>query len=451
MEQQKRDPLNDAPEGVANTWAEIDSTSGYVRESTVRALVSHPQPGTLPLLLVRLNDWVPQVRLAADAAVRSLMRSEFLPEWTSALDAVAALQRAQRANHTAMLNEIARFLSGPENLAKLELSPKATGPYGRRYVFDLLWHAESDEQHRAHLLEQALTGRDGMVAALAFERVEHLASPALKRQLYRVACFASLGQVRYSAVRLLVKQDDDATAELIPRVCLDPIASVRWWCQNWLRAKGEIGSAIARAVALASDEHSAPKRRCAAIQFLKETEPETARRISSGWLTSAATQLRRSAIAIGLSLAAFDEKDQWARKAFEDPSLKVQRLLLETEHRGVWAPTVEQVLSVLGRYPVADRLDRFRVLGELLDGWTRLHGLLIVWQQMDRTEFDAPLTEALSAWIERSQSLRYRPDDSLALRLARCWSDVQAQVPERLRASMNARLWAFGFEPFRAS
>lgn len=451
MEQQERGLFSDEPKGAANTWAELGSASGYVRESVVRALVSHPQPGTLPLLLVRLNDWVPQVRLAADAAVRSLMRPEFLPEWISAIDAVAALQRAQRANHTAMLNEIARFLSRPDNLSKLAHPPKATGPYGRRYMFDLLWQTRSDVQHRAHLLEQALTGRDGMVAAMAFGRVEHLTSQALRRQLYRVACLSSFGQVRYLAVRWLVKQDDDATAELIPRVCLDPIASVRWWCQHWLRAKGEIASAIVQAVAVACDEHSAPKRRCVAMQFLKETKPETAHHISSSWLTSESAQLRRSAIAIGLSLAAFDEKDQWARKAFEDPSLRVQRLLLETEHRGVWAPTVEQVLTLCDSYPVAERLSRYRVLGELLDGWTRLHGLLRIWQHMDQTEFGVSLTEALNAWIGRSQSLRYRPDEAFALRLARCWSDVQAQVPERLRVSMNARLRAFGIEPLPPS
>jgi hypothetical protein len=155
--------------------------------------------------------------------------------------------------------------------------------------------------------------------------------------------------------------------------------------------------------------------------------------------------LRRDALAIRLAQAEPQDKERWLQQAFADSALKVQRLLLEGDSR-VWGPTVEQLLSMFKDKSTPAQLEKFLVLSSLHEGWSRLYGLLKIWKPCFGTEMEPALMTALKSWIGRSHSLRYCPDAPQSQRLAQCWSAVRHQVPERWRASMDARLHAFGIE-----
>lgn len=323
----------------------VCSDSGFVRESAVKALASRPQRGTLPVLLVRLNDWVPQVRIAAGEAVRSLMRPEFLPDWMASIDAVVALERTRRTNHTAMLNEIAGFLSRSEHLSQVIEASRSAGLHGRRYVLDLAWRAAQDESERVRLLEQALFGDDVVLATQALSRVEGLTSPAARRRLYEAACQSPCAPVRCEGVRWAVEQPDEATDLVVRRACLDVSPHVRWWCLRWLRSNGGTEREVANAVAVAGDALLPARKRSTAMQFLAEADVSSALAVSEPWLTTESARLRRDALSVRLANGSHDEKTRWLKQAYADPSPKVRRLLFAKAHRGVWAPTVDELVA----------------------------------------------------------------------------------------------------------
>jgi hypothetical protein len=212
--------LGDAYDGIADTLG-VCSYSGFVREAAVKALVSRPQRGTLPLLLVRLNDWVPQVRVAANAAVRSLMQTAYLADWITAIDAVVDLEQARRADHGPMLKEISLFLSRPEHLPQVIDATRTAGLRVRRFVFDAQWLAAHDDDDRVPLLERALSGDDVLMASRAVSRFEGLTSSARRRSLYQTACASPFSAVRHEGVRWLVENPDDATAGVVRAMDLD--------------------------------------------------------------------------------------------------------------------------------------------------------------------------------------------------------------------------------------
>lgn len=66
-----RDAMKAEPE---TAWIFCDDRSGYLREAALRRLQAAPSsPGRLVMLVLRLNDWVPEVRFAALDAARRLL------------------------------------------------------------------------------------------------------------------------------------------------------------------------------------------------------------------------------------------------------------------------------------------------------------------------------------------------------------------------------------------
>lgn len=433
-------------EGDVEDASGLCSYSGFVREAAVKALISRPQRGTLPILLVRLNDWVPQVRVAADAAVRSLMRSEFLPDWIASMDAVLVLQRARRADHTAMLNEIARFLGRGEHLPQVVEASKAAGPHGRRYVFDLTWYAEQDEDQRAKMLEQSLSGDDVVLAARALSRVEGLASPAVRRRLYEAACVSPCAPVRCEGVRWLVEHPDEATDLVVRRICLDVSSHVRWWCLHWLRSKGGAESEVAKAMEVAGDALSSVRKRGIAMQFLADADARMALAASEPWLTSTSARLRCDALSVRLAKGSQDEKSHWLKQAYADPSPKVRRLLLAKAHRGTWAPTVVELVESVQLERTADAVRAMLSIRPLYSSWDSLQCLLAVWPLGVQVGMGAALVGALRAWPAESNACSHGPDTAQSSLLAELWSVNRTQLDASLRQTVDFHLKTFGIE-----
>jgi hypothetical protein len=76
--------------------------SGFVRERAVRLLAGRRDGGELPLLLVRVNDWVAPVREAAGAAVRARLQPAYAVHFVRCLTLVEDLGGERRASHQAL-------------------------------------------------------------------------------------------------------------------------------------------------------------------------------------------------------------------------------------------------------------------------------------------------------------------------------------------------------------
>ena len=94
--------------------------NGYIREEAVIELAELGGPDALALLLVRVNDWVPQVRAAAAAGLNQFVTVENAALWVEALPALRRLRGCRRANHASLLERVEALLARPECAAALE-------------------------------------------------------------------------------------------------------------------------------------------------------------------------------------------------------------------------------------------------------------------------------------------------------------------------------------------
>ncbi len=99
--------------GLMTVW------SGHVREAATRAIASLPGPFSLALLVHRTNDWVPEVRLAAEQSL-SRLRAEINPAVVvGCIEFLWQIGRFRRASDAAR-SMVAELLDAPAVLALLK-------------------------------------------------------------------------------------------------------------------------------------------------------------------------------------------------------------------------------------------------------------------------------------------------------------------------------------------
>ena len=134
------------------------SPNGFTREKTVVAIAKTGNEAGLCILLTRANDWVPEVRRAANAGIGLYLTEPNIAAWAIALEQVAALKRAHRADHSQLMQYITVYLSTPLNLKTL----RALNPVPNREVTRLLFALElripSNDTERYLLLQSAVIG-----------------------------------------------------------------------------------------------------------------------------------------------------------------------------------------------------------------------------------------------------------------------------------------------------
>ena len=95
------------------------SHNGFKREIAIDLMDKLNDPKVLPLLIDRLNDWVPTVKLRAEKAFYSLMTTENSIRFVTSLVAIVHLNKRRRHNHNRLIETVVRFLTLENNKEKL--------------------------------------------------------------------------------------------------------------------------------------------------------------------------------------------------------------------------------------------------------------------------------------------------------------------------------------------
>ncbi|HEY0023594.1 MAG TPA: HEAT repeat domain-containing protein [Longimicrobium sp.] len=166
---------------------------GFVRESVVRKLAERRDGGELVPLLLRANDWVPQVHTVAIAALQARLTPEYVPHWARALALVAWLRRTGRANNAPLVEAVFALLS--------------SGP-ARTAVRDALYAIDDDVRGlRAAILFSGVGPGD---LALVIEGLGN-ADP----------------HVRIAAAEAAARLDDEGIRHVLPLLHADPLPRIR--------------------------------------------------------------------------------------------------------------------------------------------------------------------------------------------------------------------------------
>ena len=378
--------------------------SGYVREAALARCVELSRTDLLPIIVGRLNDWVPQVRHAARTALMTLLPVVPAHQLIATLPAIRHLLHAGRADHAEWVRRYEEALLQYATVDDIMAAARSGDIRVARACFHLLQAyrlVEPDE-----LVRLFLGYRDDIVVALmAVQLCDEM--PADKRiPLQLTALRSHFGAVRTSALRALLATDADVSKRDIAITALfDVQSSARSLAIAFLSANGFDVRAHYRQV-LGDAKCPTPQRRIALVALAS---------IGSGddtGLVQAHSQSTHPAIRLA-ALAAWarlapDAKDQVAAAALHDPSPRIRKFALHlTRKHGAYLPFA-MIRSVL--HTPSDR--PLLLLFAQSNKWNWLECIAAI---AEVSAGNAALRESLSAqleaWCRRAGSSYEQPSD----------------------------------------
>jgi hypothetical protein len=429
--------------------------SGWVREAAVRELGDSPRPEAIRVLLVRANDWVPQVRAAAAAALTRHLRDDFLPAWAAAIDAVDALRSARRVDRAALLAPIDAFLAAPERLERLVQDTRAAPIAHRRIVGAMRRAAAADPAALARLLAADAAGADVVAALAATRAAAGLVNPALRGEVWRAAAGSPHAAVRLAAIADIADALGRARADTAPRPALmthaalierfafDPSAAVR---ARILSAadpfERDAIAALSRqqlAAPASSRRGSVDRPRSIALHNLIALDTADAAERCAASVAAAGALERAVAFAGCWSRADPAAREKLLIAAFADAAARVQRWAVRAVARGGLVPPWRELLAILVRAPAPSRLAAVRRALGHASPWWRLAFELALGAASGR--YDGA---ALARWcgdVDRSYAA---PPLAEADALAAAWRNASPHLDPAIVRAVGARLVRFG-------
>lgn len=427
------------PSRSAQAWIEwARSGSGFERQEAVEMLGHLRHAPALPMLLIRVNDWVPQVRVAAIQAVRALIDEAFVDEWVRAIESIVALDRGRRADHAVLLGEVAEFLARPACLSRVRVAVPRLSPGAKRYVGSIEWHAADSEEGRVRWLSTALASDDIVLARTALARLP-LLDRAAQCTLARVARRSRFSVIREAGLRRSLEEPTDAR-DLVHAYCQDSSAMVRAIAWGAAKRLGEAEAVMISARWLVSHDSASARQRAIALQLLCMADVDGALNFCARFATASSAALRRVAIQTLLSRSKGGEHEAWLLTALADPSAQVQKLAVDAVQRGALPPDAARVIEVALAHRDARALTRAFAVLRHYSLWLRLHWLLTTLGEALPAESTRACLAALSIWDRDATSSFVTPSEAEKDRLREDWRRHSNVVPEALRKSITWHL-----------
>jgi HEAT repeat protein len=171
---------------LSDRWAVLTIAamhrSGYVREAALRQLAAAPSGKLLPILLIRLNDWVGPVRRAAEGAVEALRRAPDPEALVACLPLLLQMQTWRRRDLQPFVDSLLQLLQQPGSRRALASGLRSPDRYVRRESLRLaLTTPELDPAEAARFLEDGLADGDILVRLQAARHLQLLDDGTLRR------------------------------------------------------------------------------------------------------------------------------------------------------------------------------------------------------------------------------------------------------------------------------
>jgi HEAT repeat protein len=398
----------------AGAWAVLGLLTfhrdGYMRQFAVKTVSATRHPRALAFVLLRLNDWVPEVRRTAKEVLPTLMTEENVDAVVVALPLILALETKGRDDHRPTVESARVLLRGPNGREALARGVESTDPKVRFACYRLLLGEEAVD---LEFFRKALEDPSPMLRVAAIRagaRVESLPVALLDK-----ARADSFFLVRREAFRLLLAVSPARAEQEIRSALLDRSTGLRWEAAYayWQHTKRRAVELYRGFVA-----EETGRRQVSAVLGLGEHGDKSDVTVLLPFLSSPSVGLRRGAVR---GLARLDGASHLGRfmTALEDPSpgvsTEAKQALLPHAIPSALADRIEALVGNSSASAKARRnaLDVLASAGK----WRAIAGLVRACGDVD-DRLAERAEERVRGWLARYNSSFVQPTPSEIVALA---------------------------------
>ena len=209
------------------------NSSGYVREKAVKELARLKNPDGLKFILLRLGDWVVEVREAAIEGISSFLENNYIEDLLKQLPTIDWLLKVERVDLSPVYNRIIQFILSQEFSEEFFIKIKNYDDKTRRRFYKAFL------SNKRPTKEQLIIIREDKSFLVKLELIKHLSTFDIDDQKELIAGFLQdpSAKVRLDAL-YASKSFSPYFENKISKLLSDEAASVRDLSRHLLKNKG---------------------------------------------------------------------------------------------------------------------------------------------------------------------------------------------------------------------
>ncbi len=211
-------------EGLDDLLAMSAHRDGHKRENAVRRLGMLGNPIAIPKLIVRANDWVPQVKNAAKQSLERLLTPENAEAFVLSLPDLYHLQNCGRDDHEQLINNVTNFLLEQDNITYIKSAIKNDNPYIARIAVKLC--IEHSLMTKQELVSETLSHHDIVIRSMASNLLRDFTGQVLESFLQK-AIQDPFMPIRREAFQLYLRVIPEKGLEIAHKFLFDRHSSIR--------------------------------------------------------------------------------------------------------------------------------------------------------------------------------------------------------------------------------
>src|SRR2546426_4479663 len=294
-------------------------TNGHVREAAVRELGKTETGTELPFLLIRANDWVPEIRSSARNFLLNRIRSDYIHRLMDWLPLALRLSNVGRDDHSVILEAVRGLLASSEAREALREGFESQDQFVRRFCFQLALN--SNDGDLLTVLQRAFVERDAQVRKEAVYKLHAILPSGGSKELLIRARNDGCMAVRREALHIFAEKYADEADQEFQSALLDANIAVREEAQYYFQRKGTVDL---RAYYSDRLETSSSRQLCPAIAGVGETGVAKDSQLVERFLNNQHSKVRVAALHTIAKLNPDAYLDKFVL-ALDDASSKVAR------------------------------------------------------------------------------------------------------------------------------
>src|SRR5260370_13426647 len=294
-------------------------TNGHVREAAVRELGKTETGTELPFLLIRANDWVPEIRSSARNFLLNRIRSDYIHRLMDWLPLALRLSNVGRDDHSAILEAVRGLLASSEAREALREGFESQDQFVRRFCFELALNSNAADL--LTVMQRAFVDRDAQVRKEAVYKLHAILPSGGSKELLIRARNDGCMAVRREALHIFAEKYSDEADQEFQFALLDVNVAGREEAQYYLQKKGTVDM---RAFYSHRLETSTSRQFCPAIAGVGETGVAKDSQIVDRFLNNQNSKVRVAALHTIAKLNPDAYLDEFVL-ALDDASSKVAR------------------------------------------------------------------------------------------------------------------------------
>ena len=207
--------------------------NGHIREAALSYLQKLPSSEALPYILLRLSDWVPEVRTEAESALKAVFPIISVQDCLRYKDQIEWLTQTKRVDLAETQERFFAYLRQPSNRTEILELIKHANYQERLFCWQALARVLPTD---SALIQRAITDSAPEIRQLL---VKHLPFQQKFHQYFQKMLSDSAVRVRYSAIKSIPKDQFTKYKEIFETMLFDDSHAIRAYAQFMLRNNGE--------------------------------------------------------------------------------------------------------------------------------------------------------------------------------------------------------------------